>query len=412
MRNPWRALTLCAAIAVLVGVGVPHVRADVVESYEEETRVYFDATAACALHYEGGEQSTYIDVCGFRYDDDGDGVADRAAIGVYRRVCTVDGSFRRCTTESGYGQVDLSSVTIDIEGGTGSIHGAIDSCAVDMEFLASGPVRHFGYEGRYPWPGVRLRDLSVTDERGWRYAQEGREAEAAGTVCDWQPSPDPSQVTPSSFWTDAALFKAKDVDFEHGYRINPEQAPVLGDYIEHDTRPQNDSASQAACGYWGDETTDDAVEACAFDTDTDGDGVYETHQLEARRWDCNDTYCQMEERSAAEDALTIDMSVPTATIQGSIGDCTIHATLAGQTTYQGSDTRGWDTVWLGQEPGEVSLGYTEDSEYRYAYAVPQDGAVVCGWPETASASDTFGFLYEDETSTRQHYIGVNPDGLT
>lgn len=390
-----------AALGVVAVVGSQlSAEAAVVDEYEEET-VYHDSAYACAWEYDDDANSdTYIDTCGALEDTDGDGERDRAHVGVYRQDCKDRGSFRRCTIDTAWEEVDLADVTIDTDAGTAAISTRIDTCTIDMEFVGSGHAVGFsnGYEG--PSPRVRLRDLTIRVERDSAYGFDYQAADAAGSVCQWH----------DGTWDGGEIGRYYDREIDRGYRLHPEEAPIVGDAIVRGEREAGARADEYACSYWDDGSG--WVIACASNSDADGDGTTDEHVLEAEQSTCDGHTCQSDYRSTDEvDALTLDMASGVAYIDGSIDDCTVDVTIEGEYRYDGSYEYGYDSPGLGSEPGEIRLGSTRRGSYEEMWGAPASGATVCDWPEVDNATRTGAYFGHSHSSRTDHYIGVDPSGL-
>lgn len=393
-----------AALAVLAlgAAAMPLMaRADLVESYDESTTDY-DTTFACGASYG---DDVYVDSCGWVNDDDGDGSPDSAYVGAYRETCETQGSFTKCWYEVGSAEVDLSDVVIDREAGTATVTGAIDSCLVSFSLAGTGD----GFSssgGFFDLPGVNARDLSVVVERGWQYSFDAEDATGGGSVCDWFDGP----------FDSAAIGNDTSSSYERGFRLNPEEAPVVGGGIEHGERPAGSGAVDTVCADWYDSNAEAYSYAyvCGSAFDEGGDGSVESVSVDRYRESCAEM-CTGESVYWSGDGSTMavdaDVDGLTGSIVGDADGCAISVTVTGDDSYGGDYSYGYDAIGPGSDPLEVRLGYTEDGSYAAAYGEPDGGAVVCDWTEPADASGGWGGVSESSGETSEHYLRVNPAGI-
>lgn len=393
-----RRLNVVAAVAVAVSLVGPAVaRADLVEQYED--RDYYDnSDYACALV---GDDQTYLDVCGAVSDVDHDGEAESAWVGVYREVCTQEGSFRRCTVESGHSEVAPETIIIDREAGLADIDAAIDGCRIDLAFAVSGPGEGFDHASAVPSPAVRLGTMEVVVDRGWEMSWEYEPADATGSVCDWH----------AGEMDYAEIGHFSDATVERGFRLRPEDAP--GGLIQRGERPAGSSRLEEACAYWIDD--DSWVSTCGGRDDADGDGTPDEQYVDAASLECGVDTCEGDfRRTTTVETLAIDHATGDGAWAASLdGGCQVSVAVAGiRGPFRFSYHAERDDVSLGSRTGEVVVGSRDEYESRYWESEVGPGPEVCGWGLVDHADHDGASVDEVERRHSERYVGVEPGGLS
>lgn len=178
-RLPWLAFALVVALPL----GALSDPIKISESQEVERGSF-----VCTIWVEpAGDRYEWTDVCGAEVDEDGDGDIDLRFGRVSRTLCQgndpAQGSFCDGGEIIAEGNVTASELSIDLAGGSGSLHADLGACRIDLDWTATADAETHSGESlpeispyaAPPTIAIHLRSRATT--------ATVREASMAGSVC-------------------------------------------------------------------------------------------------------------------------------------------------------------------------------------------------------------------------------------